>query len=41
MIIEHFVFNADAAPGFLRLSATALCEFLSVLDLVPGITVSQ
>src|SRR5437588_2108152 len=29
VVIEHFVFDADASPGFLRLSAATLGKFFS------------
>ena len=39
VIIEHFVFDADAPPRFLRFRAPALGECFSTHGLVPCIAV--
>ena len=39
VIIEHFVFDADASPGFLCLGAPALGECFSTHRLVPRVAV--
>ena len=41
VVIEDFVFDADASPGLYRFSAPALGECFSAHRLVPGIAVGD
>src|SRR5262249_14430789 len=41
MVVQDFVFDADAPPGFLRFRASALGEFLSAHGLMPRIAVGE
>jgi hypothetical protein len=41
VVVEHFIFDADASPGLLRFGAAPIRELFSALRLMPGITVSE